>query len=118
MGTVFVEINPSAFTEPFTAGGERFDPGTLAFREKMLMLTDAMQKAVGGRVMIPCLREDAMTPQELHLAIETLDFVWDKIKEDTTATSRCMPMDADAPADENAGNAADTAQPDGAQPAG
>ena len=111
MGTVFVEINPSAFTEPFTAGGERFDPGTLAFREKMLMLTDAMQKAVGGRVMIPCLREDAMTPQELHLAIETL-------AEAGCRTIHIYPAaaeepDADAPADENA---ADAAQPDGAQP--
>ena len=96
------------------AGGERFDPGTLAFREKMLMLTDAMQKAVGGRVMIPCLREDAMTPQELHLAIEAL-------AEAGCRTIHVYPAAAeepDAPADENAGNAADAAQPDGAQPAG
>lgn len=72
MGTVFVQINPADFTEPFMAAGERFDPGTLAFREKMLLLTEAMQKAVGGRIMIPCLREDALTPQEMQLAITTL----------------------------------------------
>ncbi|MCQ2408005.1 MAG: putative glycoside hydrolase [Oscillospiraceae bacterium] len=97
MGTVFVEIDPSAFTEPFTAVGERYDPGTLAFREKMLMLTDAMQKAVGGRVMIPCLREDTMTPQELHIAIEAL-------AEAGCRTIHIYP--AEEPADENAADAA------------
>ena len=57
------------------------------------------------------VREDAMTPQELHLAIETL-------AEAGCRTIHIYPAaaeepDADAPADENA---ADAAQPDGAQP--
>jgi hypothetical protein len=55
-----------------------------------------------------------MTPQELHLAIETL-------AEAGCRTIHIYPAaaeepDADAPADENAGNAADAVQPDGAQP--
>lgn len=70
MGTVFAKIDPSAFTEAFSVAEERYDPSALAFREKMLMITDALKKTVGGRLLVPCLSESELSADEIEQAIE------------------------------------------------
>lgn len=70
MGTVFAKIDPAAFDAPFAVEGERYDPTALAFREKLLMITDGLQKTVGGRILVPCLSESEWSAADIEQAIE------------------------------------------------
>ena len=72
MSSVYINIDPAAFTEAFTIGEQRFDPGALAFREKIELLAEAARIASGSHVVIPCLCVKDMTAAEIDTAVEVL----------------------------------------------
>lgn len=72
MSSVYINIDPAAFTEAFTIGEQRFDPGSLAFREKIELLAEAARIASGSHVVIPCLCVKDMTAAEIDTAVEFL----------------------------------------------
>ncbi len=72
MSSVYINIDPSEFTEAFTVSEQRFDPNALAFREKIEMLAEASRIASGSHVVIPCLCVKDMSPADIDTAVSVL----------------------------------------------
>lgn len=69
MKTVCVQIDLRDFTEPFKAGGERYDPTVLSFEDKAAMLVRAAKKAAGGKKLYPCIVRNGLSEAELESVI-------------------------------------------------
>ena len=72
MAPVYIRINPEEFTEPLFIGEQRFDPGSLAFREKIEMLAEAARSASGSHEVIPILQTDSLTDADIDTAADVL----------------------------------------------
>ena len=69
MKAVCVQIDVRDFTEPFTVNGERYDPTSLAFPDKIAMLVRAADKAAAGKKMYPCIVRNGLSDAELDAAV-------------------------------------------------
>lgn len=65
-----VRIDFKQFEQPFTAAGERFDPSSLAYADRVTMLLQAADDAVGNLSLYPCIVTGDLTEDELDTAIE------------------------------------------------
>ncbi|MBR4200317.1 MAG: hypothetical protein IKQ91_03450, partial [Oscillospiraceae bacterium] len=72
MKTLYIGLNPDAFTEAFTVGEQRYDPTALKFWERIQLLAEAAQNASGGRNVIPCLSSEALNETQILTAIQAL----------------------------------------------
>ncbi len=72
MASVYMEIDPGEFTESFTVADQRFDPGTLAFREKLEMLAEAARIASGAHEVIPIIQAAGMSEADIDNAVAIL----------------------------------------------
>lgn len=72
MQTLYVELDPNAFTEPFTIGERRYDSATLEFWDRMQLLAEAAQDSANGRTVIPCLSAETLSADEIDTAIKAL----------------------------------------------
>ncbi|MBR6107787.1 MAG: hypothetical protein IKQ39_07230 [Oscillospiraceae bacterium] len=72
MKSVCVQIDIRDFTEPFSVNGERYDPTSLAFADKVSMLVRASDKAAAGKKMIPCIVRNDLSDAELDAVIAAL----------------------------------------------
>lgn len=72
MSSVYINIDPAAFTDAYTVGEQRFDPGSLAFREKIEMLAESARIASGSHVVIPCLCVKDLSQTEIDTAVSVL----------------------------------------------
>ena len=72
MAPVYIRINPEEFTEALFIGEQRFDPGSLAFREKIEMLAEAARSASGSHEVIPILQADSLTDADIDTAADVL----------------------------------------------
>ena len=73
MSNFYINIVPADFTEAFTVNAQRFEPGALAFREKIEMLAEAARTASGAHVVIPCLDTSGMTENQIDEAVDVLN---------------------------------------------
>ena len=72
MKAVCVQIDIRDFTEPFSVNGERYDPSSLAFSDKVSMLVRAAEKAASGKKMYPCIVRNGLTETELETVVAEL----------------------------------------------
>ena len=72
MAPVYIEINPEKYTEALQIGDQRFDPVSLAFPEKIKMLSEAARTAAGSHEVIPILTASAMSEPEIDIAATVL----------------------------------------------
>ena len=72
MSTVYIRLDPDAFTEAFSVGEQRYDPTALQFWERIQLLAEAAQSAAGGKTVIPCLSGEALNDTQIRTAIQAL----------------------------------------------
>ena len=72
MQSVYINIDPGDFTEAYSVAGQRFDPVSLAFPEKIKMLAESARTASGTHNVIPCLNISSLSQQEIDTAVGIL----------------------------------------------
>ncbi|MBQ6042119.1 MAG: hypothetical protein IJL32_15260 [Oscillospiraceae bacterium] len=74
MRPVVVEMDPAAYTQPFSVGEQRYDPAALAEDDRLAMLAAAAKQAIGNHDLIPCISAGGKTAAELdHIICTFID---------------------------------------------
>ena len=67
-----VKIDIKKFEQPFIAAGERFDPSSLAYADRVTMLLQAVREVAGGMKCYPNIVTGDLTDEETDIAVQAV----------------------------------------------